>query len=99
MSDAAPTALLFPGQGSHAPGMDEPYRDEPRFVRGLELLDFVPFGRLDEGTRFLLPALFLCSVAALDRRDPDAPTPVAAAGHLLGEYAALVAAGERDLSG
>ena len=37
------------------------------------------------------PALFLCSVAAWER--PARPDAVAAAGHSLGEYAALVAAG------
>jgi len=84
-------ALLFPGQGSHAEGMDEPYRGSPLFERGLDLLGFDPFARLDEGTRTQQPALFLCSVTAWDEAGrPDAP---AAAGHSLGEYAALVAAG------
>ena len=85
------SALLFPGQGSHAEGMDETYRGHPLFERGLELLGFDPFERLTEGTRYQQPALFLCSVAAWDEaRRPDA---AAAAGHSLGEYAALVAAG------
>ena len=98
-----PSALLFPGQGSHADGMDEPYRGTPLFDRGLDLLGFDPFERLAQGTRFQQPALFLCSVAAWDawrqgEGDADAaevePTDiVAAAGHSLGEYAALVAAG------
>jgi malonyl CoA-acyl carrier protein transacylase len=91
------SALLFPGQGSHAEGMDEPYRGHPLFERGLELLGHDPFERLDEGTRFQQPALFLCSVAAWDAwRDEapdDAAEAVAAAGHSLGEYAALFAAG------
>ena len=91
-------ALLFPGQGSHAEGMDEPYRGHPLFDRGLELLGYDPFERLSEGTRFQQPALFLCSVAAWDqwRSEPpedDAGEAIAAAGHSLGEYAALVAAG------
>jgi malonyl CoA-acyl carrier protein transacylase len=77
--------------------MDEPFRGLPAFDRGLELLGFDPFERLDEGTRFQQPAIFLCSVAAWDLwRDeqPDEATQVrAAAGHSLGEYAALVAAG------
>jgi [acyl-carrier-protein] S-malonyltransferase len=98
-----PSALLFPGQGSHAEGMDEPYRGAPLFERGLDLLGFDPFERLAEGTRFQQPALFLCSVAAWDawrqgEGDADAAEVepadiVAAAGHSLGEYAALVAAG------
>ncbi len=89
------TAVLFPGQGSHADGMEEPWTSSPRLQRGLELLDYDPFSRLDEGTRYQQPAIFLCSVAAWDARlqDADAEAPVAAAGHSLGEYAALVAAG------
>ena len=46
---------------------------------------------IDEGTRYQQPALFLCSVAAWEARDGE--PPVAGAGHSLGEYAALVAAG------
>lgn len=88
------TAALFPGQGSHADGMEEPWIDAPRLRRGLELLDYDPFSRLDEGTRYQQPAIFLCSVAAWDARLDDIEAlPVAAgAGHSLGEYAALVAA-------
>jgi [acyl-carrier-protein] S-malonyltransferase len=91
-------ALLFPGQGSHAEGMDEPYRGHPLMERGLELLGYNPFENLAEGTRYQQPALFLCSVAAWDawRAEPpedDAGEAIAAAGHSLGEYAALVAAG------
>jgi [acyl-carrier-protein] S-malonyltransferase len=92
-----PIAAIFPGQGSHAPDMDEPYRGHPAFERGLELLGFDPFERLDEGTRFQQPAIFLCSVAAWDVWRGEAPDDAAdvraAAGHSLGEYAALVAAG------
>ena len=94
-------ALLFPGQGSHAEGMDEPYRGHPLFERGLDLLGHDPFERLSEGTRYQQPALFLCSVAAWDQwrsgededADDDAGEAIAAAGHSLGEYAGLVAAG------
>jgi len=92
-----PIAAIFPGQGSHAPDMDEPYRGHPAFERGLELLGFDPFERLEEGTRFQQPAIFLCSVAAWDmwrEEQPDEAAQVrAGAGHSLGEYAALVAAG------
>jgi [acyl-carrier-protein] S-malonyltransferase len=90
------SALLFPGQGSHAEGMEEPYRDHPAFERGLELLGYDPFERLSEGTRYQQPALFLCSVAAWEqwREEADEEDEArAAAGHSLGEYAALVAAG------
>ena len=84
------TAMLFPGQGSHEAGMDAPYRGHPLLARGLELLGEDPFERLEEGTRWQQPALFLVSVAAWDQARPDA---AAAAGHSLGEYAALHAAG------
>jgi [acyl-carrier-protein] S-malonyltransferase len=91
MASAMSTAVLFPGQGSHADGMEEPWRGSRAFEAGLALLDYDPFGRLDEGTRFQQPALFLCSVAAWEARDGEPPE--AGAGHSLGEYAALVAAG------
>ncbi len=87
-------ALLFPGQGSHSQGMEEPYRDHPLLQRGVELLGFDPFETLDAGTRSHQPALFLCSIADwASRREEDDETPLAAAGHSLGEYAALTAAG------
>src|SRR3954454_2574646 len=88
------TALLFPGQGSHAAGMEEPYRDHPLLQRGIELLGFDPFERLADGTRSHQPALFLCSMCQWASGD-HAP-PLAAAGHSLGEYAALTAAGAID---
>ena len=90
------SALLFPGQGSHAEGMEEPFRGHPLLERGLELLGYDPFDRLAEGTRYQQPALFLCSVAAWatwrESGEGADARPVAAAGHSLGEYAALVAA-------
>jgi [acyl-carrier-protein] S-malonyltransferase len=76
--------------------MEEPYRDHPLFERGLELLGHDPFEHLAEGTRYQQPALFLCSVAAWDQWREEADDEAearAAAGHSLGEYAALVAAG------
>ncbi|MEX2196180.1 MAG: ACP S-malonyltransferase [Thermoleophilaceae bacterium] len=89
------TALLFPGQGSHAAGMDEPWRDGEVIPRGIELLGYDPFARLDEGTRFQQPALFLCGLAALEA-EPGLHEPAAGAGHSLGEYTALTAAGALD---
>jgi len=65
--------------------MEEPYRDHPLLQRGIELLGFDPFSTLDAGTRSHQPALFLCSMAEW-----------ATAGHSLGEYAALTAAGAID---
>jgi malonyl CoA-acyl carrier protein transacylase len=90
------TALLFPGQGSHSEGMHEPFADHPLLRRGIDLLGFDPFESLAEGTRSQQPALFLCSMTQWASRDPDEPDPLAAAGHSLGEYAALTAAGAID---
>jgi [acyl-carrier-protein] S-malonyltransferase len=90
-STPSTTALLFPGQGSHAVGMEEPHRDNPLLQRGIELLGFDPFERLADGTRSHQPALFLCSICQW--ASGDRATPLAAAGHSLGEYAALTAAG------
>jgi malonyl CoA-acyl carrier protein transacylase len=87
------TAVLFPGQGSHSEGMEEPFRDHPLLMRGIELLGFDPFERLAEGTRTHQPALFLCSIAQWSSREEPGQDPLAAAGHSLGEYAALTAAG------
>ncbi|MGD0197999.1 MAG: ACP S-malonyltransferase [Solirubrobacteraceae bacterium] len=89
----AVAALIFPGQGSHREGMADDLRDAPAIVRGLELLDYDPFERLGEGTRYQQPAVFLCSIAQWQR---DQPEGIVAAGHSLGEYAALVAAGAVD---
>jgi malonyl CoA-acyl carrier protein transacylase len=95
--DSTLPAVLFPGQGSQTPGM----RD---FVaaRAPELLERVtalvgedPFPRVTESTRFAQPAIFCASIVAWDALGLRAG---AAAGHSLGEIAALAAAGaiERD---
>ena len=96
--DTMPTtsALLFPGQGSHSEGMHEPFEDHPLLKRGIELLGFDPFSSLAEGTRTQQPALFLCSMAQWASREDHETDPLAAAGHSLGEYAALTAAGAID---
>jgi len=90
------TAVLFPGQGSHSDGMEQPFRQHPLLVRGIELLGFDPFDTLAEGTRSHQPALFLCSMAQWASREDHDCNPLAAAGHSLGEYAALTAAGAID---
>ena len=92
----APTAVVFPGQGSHADGMEDEVRDRADFAEALERLGFDPFTRLDGGTRFQQPAVFICSVCDWRRSGPQ--DPVAAAGHSLGEYSALVAAGSLSLA-
>jgi [acyl-carrier-protein] S-malonyltransferase len=96
----APSALLFPGQGSHAADMDAAWRGTALFERGIELLGYDPFADLGMGTRVQQPAIFLVCACAWDAHAGDQEeggnretAPAAAAGHSLGEYAALHAAG------
>lgn len=101
MDSARPTktAVLFPGQGSHGPGM----RATVAELRP-DLLDLAadacgcdPFERLDEGTRYQQPAILCASLAGWEIARAERPALLA--GHSLGEFAALVAAGaltERD---
>jgi len=87
------TAVLFPGQGSQTKDM----RSDVERLRPdlLELaraeLDSDPFERIEEGTHFAQPAIFCASMAGwslVDREDVSCM-----AGHSLGEFSALVAAG------
>jgi malonyl CoA-acyl carrier protein transacylase len=71
--------------------MEEPWADHRVITEGIDILGFNPFEKLDEGTRYQQPAIFLCSVAAWEETD-DKSEVIAGAGHSLGEYAALVAA-------
>jgi [acyl-carrier-protein] S-malonyltransferase len=91
------SSLLFPGQGSHAADMDAAWRGTALFERGIELLGYDPFADLGLGTRVQQPAIFLVCACAWDaherENDRDGAPVIAAAGHSLGEYAALHAAG------
>jgi malonyl CoA-acyl carrier protein transacylase len=60
--------------------------------RCLELVGEDPFARVEESTRFQQPAIFCASIAGW-RGLSDDMKPGAAAGHSLGELAALAAAG------
>jgi [acyl-carrier-protein] S-malonyltransferase len=93
-SDDATTALLFPGQGSQTPDMREHVAQRcPNLLeRCIELVGEDPFARVEESTRFQQPAIFCASIAGW-RELPDDVKPGAAAGHSLGELAALAAAG------
>jgi [acyl-carrier-protein] S-malonyltransferase len=93
--DPSLPAILFPGQGSHTPGMRDfvAARAPELLDRCCELVGEDPFGRVEESTRFAQPAIFCASLAAWDTLDLQ---PGAAAGHSLGELAALTAAGVLD---
>ena len=90
------TALLFPGQGSQAPGMrDAVERARPDLLeRATELCSADPFSCLELGTRYLQPALYCSSLALWE--EAGRPRGDLYAGHSLGEIAALVAAGSID---
>jgi [acyl-carrier-protein] S-malonyltransferase len=94
--DPSLTALLFPGQGSQTAGMRELVESHRPDLLELVIaeLDADPFERIDDGTRFVQPAIYCASLAAWERSGrPDADV---LAGHSLGELTALAAAGALD---
>jgi [acyl-carrier-protein] S-malonyltransferase len=95
ITDSAAPVALFPGQGSQTPDMRDLVADRaPDLLeRCIALVGEDPFPRAGESTRFAQPAIFCASLAGWDALDLDA---AAAAGHSLGELAALAAAGVLD---
>lgn len=102
---ASRIGLVFPGQGSQSVGMGKALCDahpalkqvyeEASAVLGYDsaILCFEgPAERLNL-TEYTQPALLVSSIAALKTLEPAGIQPVAVAGHSLGEYSALVAAG------
>ncbi len=87
------TAVLFPGQGSQTDDMRASVeRERPELLELVqEALGTDPFARVSDGTHFAQPAIYCASLAgwtAAAGLEPDC-----AAGHSLGELAALAAAG------
>jgi [acyl-carrier-protein] S-malonyltransferase len=100
-------AVLFPGQGSQFAGMADPWTAVPAGRAVLEeasrVMDRdIVAGCHDEAalgtTEFVQPALLACDVAGFRVLESAGVDVGAAAGHSLGEFAALVAAGALDLS-
>lgn len=102
---ASGIGLVFPGQGSQSVGMGralyEAYPavrtiyEEASSVLGYDVAALCfegPADRLNL-TDYTQPALLTSSVAALRLLEPAGAKPLAVAGHSLGEYSAIVAAG------
>ena len=103
-------AFLFPGQGSQAVGMGQALAEQSPAAReafeiadqvlGFELSRLCWEGPEDELRQTLnaQPALLAHSIAALRVIESRGYRPGVVAGHSLGEYSALVAAGALSLS-
>ena len=99
-------AYIFPGQGSQFPGMGKALYERSAEAREMmdranEILGFpitdIMFGEDAEAlkaTRVTQPAIFIHSVVLARCSGLEAPSMVA--GHSLGEFSALVAAGAMD---
>jgi [acyl-carrier-protein] S-malonyltransferase len=100
-------AVVFPGQGSQFPGMADPWTLHPAGRAVLEEASNamgrdIAMGCHDQEllatTEFVQPALLACGVSAFRVLRAEGATFLGAAGHSLGEFAALVAADVLDLA-
>jgi len=100
-------AVLFPGQGSQYVGMADPWMtheagratlEEASEAMGREVAAACQDEEALATTEFVQPGLLACDVAAFRVLEAEGVSAGAAAGHSLGEFAALVAAGVLDLS-
>ena len=103
-------AFVFPGQGSQSVGMLDALADRPEVARvlatadealGEDLSGLIGKGPADQLglTVNTQPAMLVAGIACLEAwRAAGGPEPIAVAGHSLGEYTALTAAGSLDLA-
>jgi [acyl-carrier-protein] S-malonyltransferase len=106
-------AWLFPGQGAQAVGMGRDAHDASPAARDVYARVDAALGKplsklcfegpeadltLTENTQPAIVATSIALLAALRERVSDLPNPIYAAGHSLGEYAALCAAGALDVA-
>ncbi len=95
--------FTFPGQGSQRSGMGRPFVDHPSWevvgeaseAAGRDLAALLLDAPMEEltGTANAQLATFVMSMVVLDAVERLGLAPAACAGHSLGEYSALVAAG------
>ncbi|HWR90355.1 MAG TPA: ACP S-malonyltransferase [Dissulfurispiraceae bacterium] len=103
--DKGKIAVVFPGQGSQAVGMGKDFFEQVGVVKGLyeeasgllgydlaQLTFEGPASELNKTVR-TQPSLLVASVAAYRALTLKGVVPSVVAGHSLGEYSALVAAG------
>ncbi len=104
-----PTGLVFPGQGTQRPGMGAPWRDTPAWAvvdevsecTGQDIGELLLSTPAEQLRRTDLAQLAVFSVAMMAHDDlmrrGRTDSIIACAGHSLGEYAAMVAAGALSL--
>jgi [acyl-carrier-protein] S-malonyltransferase len=99
-------AVVFPGQGSQFVGMGDGWDDHAvarevfqsaSAASGRDIVAEMRDQEALEGTDVAQVAILACDVAAFRVLEADGVEPVGVAGHSLGEFAALVAAGVLDL--
>jgi [acyl-carrier-protein] S-malonyltransferase len=95
-------AVLFPGQGSQYPGMADPWTEHPAGkdvlaessdVLGYDVVEACRDGDKLADTSVVQPALFACDLAAFRVLESQGLEFEMGAGHSLGEFVALAAAG------
>ena len=98
-------AIVFPGQGSQSVAMLDAWQEHPASsavlaeaaeVLGTDLAEVCRDEAALDQTEITQQAVLTADVAAFRVLEAEGVAPIAVAGHSLGEYAALVAAGALD---